>query len=175
MITPVNYSLAAVNFFVGSTGLVQLARVAQYVEYAHTVTVIRTLRRPQSPLLLRLRPTPSRTEERRVRADPVGLYVPTEETIRMFRARDIGTVIHITLCSVQHDSVLCRYVRASAASVHCTLQRCVPVTITWGAWCGGAWKLARAVPFNQSSWPLRFGRRAAKSLRMFRAFTQDRP
>ncbi|KAI3627856.1 hypothetical protein CBS14141_001857 [Malassezia furfur] len=73
VITPVNYSLAAVNFFVGSTGLVQLARVAQYVEYAHTVTVIRTLRRPQSPLLLRLRPTPSRTEERRVRADPVGL------------------------------------------------------------------------------------------------------
>ncbi|EIM81289.1 UPF0041-domain-containing protein [Stereum hirsutum FP-91666 SS1] len=29
VITPVNYSLAAVNFFVGSTGLAQLARIAQ--------------------------------------------------------------------------------------------------------------------------------------------------
>jgi len=28
VITPVNYSLAAVNFFVGSTGLVQLLRIA---------------------------------------------------------------------------------------------------------------------------------------------------
>ncbi|WFD45836.1 Mitochondrial pyruvate carrier 2 [Malassezia furfur] len=34
VITPVNYSLAAVNFFVGSTGLVQLARVAHY-RYTH--------------------------------------------------------------------------------------------------------------------------------------------
>lgn len=62
VIHPVNYSLAAVNFFVGSNGLVQLARVAQYVVHAHTVTVIRTLRRPRSPLLLRRRPTPSHTE-----------------------------------------------------------------------------------------------------------------
>ncbi|ETW80955.1 hypothetical protein HETIRDRAFT_385606 [Heterobasidion irregulare TC 32-1] len=30
VITPVNYSLAAVNFFVGSTGLGQLARIANY-------------------------------------------------------------------------------------------------------------------------------------------------
>jgi len=30
VITPVNYSLAAVNFFVGSTGLSQLARIAHY-------------------------------------------------------------------------------------------------------------------------------------------------
>jgi len=30
VITPVNYSLAAVNFFVGATGLGQLARIAQY-------------------------------------------------------------------------------------------------------------------------------------------------
>jgi len=30
VITPVNYSLAAVNFFVGATGLGQLARVAHY-------------------------------------------------------------------------------------------------------------------------------------------------
>jgi len=30
VITPVNYSLAAVNFFVGSTGLGQLARIAQH-------------------------------------------------------------------------------------------------------------------------------------------------
>lgn len=28
VITPVNYSLAAVNFFVGTTGLVQLLRIA---------------------------------------------------------------------------------------------------------------------------------------------------
>ncbi|CCU99205.1 unnamed protein product [Malassezia sympodialis ATCC 42132] len=35
VITPVNYSLAAVNFFVGTTGLVQLARVAQYVKFAY--------------------------------------------------------------------------------------------------------------------------------------------
>ncbi|KAI0779990.1 hypothetical protein C8Q74DRAFT_1262474 [Fomes fomentarius] len=31
VITPINYSLAAVNFFVGSTGLGQLARIWQYV------------------------------------------------------------------------------------------------------------------------------------------------
>jgi len=30
VITPVNYSLAAVNFFVGSTGLGQLARIVNY-------------------------------------------------------------------------------------------------------------------------------------------------
>jgi len=30
VITPVNYSLAAVNLFVGSTGLGQLARIAHY-------------------------------------------------------------------------------------------------------------------------------------------------
>ncbi|KAI0267077.1 UPF0041-domain-containing protein [Gloeopeniophorella convolvens] len=30
VITPVNYSLAAVNFFVGSTGLGQLARIAHH-------------------------------------------------------------------------------------------------------------------------------------------------
>ncbi|KAF9227295.1 UPF0041-domain-containing protein [Gyrodon lividus] len=30
VITPINYSLAAVNFFVGSTGLSQLARIAHY-------------------------------------------------------------------------------------------------------------------------------------------------
>ncbi|KAF8473015.1 mitochondrial pyruvate carrier [Russula ochroleuca] len=30
VINPINYSLAAVNFFVGSTGLGQLARIAQY-------------------------------------------------------------------------------------------------------------------------------------------------
>ncbi|KAH9983629.1 mitochondrial pyruvate carrier [Russula compacta] len=30
VIKPVNYSLAAVNFFVGSTGLGQLARIANY-------------------------------------------------------------------------------------------------------------------------------------------------
>ncbi|KAF9647273.1 UPF0041-domain-containing protein [Thelephora ganbajun] len=30
VITPVNYSLAAVNFFVGATGLGQLARIAHY-------------------------------------------------------------------------------------------------------------------------------------------------
>ncbi|KAH7888638.1 mitochondrial pyruvate carrier [Phlebopus sp. FC_14] len=30
VITPINYSLAAVNFFVGSTGLGQLARIAHY-------------------------------------------------------------------------------------------------------------------------------------------------
>ncbi|KAF8844413.1 UPF0041-domain-containing protein [Paxillus ammoniavirescens] len=30
VITPVNYSLAAVNFFVGSTGLSQLARIAHH-------------------------------------------------------------------------------------------------------------------------------------------------
>ncbi|KAI9456298.1 mitochondrial pyruvate carrier [Russula earlei] len=30
VITPVNYSLAAVNFFVGSSGLGQLARIAHY-------------------------------------------------------------------------------------------------------------------------------------------------
>ncbi|KAF8134628.1 mitochondrial pyruvate carrier [Boletus edulis] len=30
VITPVNYSLAAVNFFVGATGLSQLARIAHY-------------------------------------------------------------------------------------------------------------------------------------------------
>ncbi|TFY79775.1 hypothetical protein EWM64_g4236 [Hericium alpestre] len=30
VITPVNYSLAAVNFFVGSSGLAQLARIANY-------------------------------------------------------------------------------------------------------------------------------------------------
>lgn len=30
VITPINYSLAAVNFFVGSTGLVQLGRIANY-------------------------------------------------------------------------------------------------------------------------------------------------
>ncbi|KAI6121768.1 UPF0041-domain-containing protein [Pisolithus sp. B1] len=29
VITPVNYSLAAVNFFVGSTGLAQLGRIAK--------------------------------------------------------------------------------------------------------------------------------------------------
>jgi len=34
VIIPVNYSLAAVNFFVGATGLSQLARIAQY-RYAH--------------------------------------------------------------------------------------------------------------------------------------------
>ncbi|AXA48149.1 mitochondrial pyruvate carrier 2 [Malassezia restricta] len=34
VITPVNYSLAAVNFFVGSTGLVQLLRIA-YHRYTH--------------------------------------------------------------------------------------------------------------------------------------------
>ncbi|KAL4401897.1 Mitochondrial pyruvate carrier 2 [Malassezia pachydermatis] len=34
VITPVNYPLAAVNFFVGTTGLVQLARVAYY-KYTH--------------------------------------------------------------------------------------------------------------------------------------------
>ena len=31
VITPVNYPLAAVNFFLGTNGLVQLGRVAQYV------------------------------------------------------------------------------------------------------------------------------------------------
>jgi len=30
VIKPINYSLAAVNFFVGSSGLTQLARIAQY-------------------------------------------------------------------------------------------------------------------------------------------------
>ncbi|KAG6332606.1 hypothetical protein ID866_6484 [Astraeus odoratus] len=30
VITPINYSLAAVNFFVGSTGLVQLGRIFQH-------------------------------------------------------------------------------------------------------------------------------------------------
>ncbi|KAJ7594729.1 mitochondrial pyruvate carrier, partial [Mycena floridula] len=30
VITPVNYSLAAVNFFVGASGLTQLARIARY-------------------------------------------------------------------------------------------------------------------------------------------------
>ncbi|KAF8494650.1 mitochondrial pyruvate carrier [Russula emetica] len=30
VIKPINYSLAAVNFFVGSTGLAQLARIAHY-------------------------------------------------------------------------------------------------------------------------------------------------
>ncbi|KIM91990.1 hypothetical protein PILCRDRAFT_57387, partial [Piloderma croceum F 1598] len=30
VITPVNYSLAAVNFFVGTTGLTQLGRIANY-------------------------------------------------------------------------------------------------------------------------------------------------
>jgi hypothetical protein len=30
VITPVNYSLAAVNFFVGATGLGQLGRIANY-------------------------------------------------------------------------------------------------------------------------------------------------
>jgi len=30
VITPVNYSLAAVNFFVGSTGLSQLVRIANH-------------------------------------------------------------------------------------------------------------------------------------------------
>ncbi|EEB94239.1 hypothetical protein MPER_06978 [Moniliophthora perniciosa FA553] len=30
VITPVNYSLAAVNFFVGCSGLTQLARIANY-------------------------------------------------------------------------------------------------------------------------------------------------
>jgi len=30
VITPVNYSLAAVNFFVGSTGLAQLYRIWDY-------------------------------------------------------------------------------------------------------------------------------------------------
>jgi len=30
VITPVNYSLAAVNFFVGSTGLAQLGRIWDY-------------------------------------------------------------------------------------------------------------------------------------------------
>ncbi|RDX48059.1 UPF0041-domain-containing protein [Lentinus brumalis] len=30
VITPINYSLAAVNFFVGTTGLGQLARIYQY-------------------------------------------------------------------------------------------------------------------------------------------------
>jgi len=30
VITPVNYSLAAVNFFVGATGVGQLARIAHY-------------------------------------------------------------------------------------------------------------------------------------------------
>jgi len=30
VITPVNYSLAAVNFFVGATGLGQLSRIANY-------------------------------------------------------------------------------------------------------------------------------------------------
>lgn len=30
IITPVNYSLAAVNFFVGSTGLLQLYRIWDY-------------------------------------------------------------------------------------------------------------------------------------------------
>ncbi|WWD17537.1 hypothetical protein CI109_101978 [Kwoniella shandongensis] len=34
VITPVNYSLAAVNFFVGSTGLVQLYRVWDYKKNA---------------------------------------------------------------------------------------------------------------------------------------------
>jgi len=41
VITPVNYSLAAVNFFVGSTGLGQLARIAhyQYAQKGETPTV----------------------------------------------------------------------------------------------------------------------------------------
>jgi len=30
VITPINYSLAAVNFFVGATGLSQLGRIANY-------------------------------------------------------------------------------------------------------------------------------------------------
>ncbi|KAI0930539.1 Mitochondrial pyruvate carrier 2 [Taiwanofungus camphoratus] len=34
VITPVNYSLAAVNMFVGATGLGQLARIWQYVSAA---------------------------------------------------------------------------------------------------------------------------------------------
>ncbi|KAL4073848.1 mitochondrial pyruvate carrier [Scleroderma citrinum] len=34
VITPINYSLAAVNFFVGSTGLGQLGRIAHY-RYTH--------------------------------------------------------------------------------------------------------------------------------------------
>ncbi|KIM69724.1 hypothetical protein SCLCIDRAFT_1208234 [Scleroderma citrinum Foug A] len=34
VITPINYSLAAVNFFVGSTGLMQLGRLAHY-RYTH--------------------------------------------------------------------------------------------------------------------------------------------
>jgi len=38
VIIPVNYSLAAVNFFVGATGLGQLARIAQY-RYAHPQVV----------------------------------------------------------------------------------------------------------------------------------------
>lgn len=37
VITPVNYPLAAVNFFVGVTGLVQLARIAKCV-YACLLT-----------------------------------------------------------------------------------------------------------------------------------------
>lgn len=44
VIQPVNYSLAAVNFFVGSNGLVQLARIAQYVPPTYAAIVIRTLK-----------------------------------------------------------------------------------------------------------------------------------
>jgi len=38
VITPVNYSLAAVNFFVGATGLGQLARIAHYQSNLKTST-----------------------------------------------------------------------------------------------------------------------------------------
>jgi len=38
VITPVNYSLAAVNFFVGSTGLAQLARIYDYRRKNPTIT-----------------------------------------------------------------------------------------------------------------------------------------
>ena len=44
MITPVNYPLAAVNFFVGVNGLVQLGRIAQYVWVSNAATVSRTPR-----------------------------------------------------------------------------------------------------------------------------------
>jgi len=43
VITPVNYSLAAVNFFVGATGLGQLARIAQFRRSQNPATATATL------------------------------------------------------------------------------------------------------------------------------------
>ncbi|KAK7435421.1 Mitochondrial pyruvate carrier 2 [Stygiomarasmius scandens] len=38
VITPVNYSLAAVNFFIGTSALAQLGRIAHYRQYGEGAT-----------------------------------------------------------------------------------------------------------------------------------------